>query len=103
MELKEITAEIQNIADQIIHKYNPQKIILFGSAGCGEYEKVYNYFAFVTGFLENCLRLDIDKEDLESAKSSLISLQLKQIEQNFKRIEFWMEDIVDKIDGMQKN
>ena len=40
MELQEITAEIQNITDQIINKYNPQKIILFGSAGRGEYDKV---------------------------------------------------------------
>jgi len=40
MEEKDITAEIQNITDQIIRKYNPQKIILFGSAGRGEYDKV---------------------------------------------------------------
>jgi len=40
MEEKYIFAEIQNIVDQIIRKYNPQKIILFGSAGRGEYDKV---------------------------------------------------------------
>ncbi|GAH16447.1 unnamed protein product [marine sediment metagenome] len=40
MKPKEIIAEIKNITDQIIHKYNPQKIILFGSAGRGEYDKV---------------------------------------------------------------
>jgi predicted nucleotidyltransferase len=40
MEEKYILAEIQNIVDQIIRKYNPQKIILFGSAGRGEYDKV---------------------------------------------------------------
>jgi predicted nucleotidyltransferase len=40
MEHKEITSEIKNITDQIIRKYNPLKIILFGSAGRGEYEKV---------------------------------------------------------------
>lgn len=40
MEQKEITAEIQSITDQIIRKYKPKKIILFGSAGRGEYDKV---------------------------------------------------------------
>ena len=40
MEHKEITSEINNITDQIIRKYNPLKIILFGSAGRGEYDKV---------------------------------------------------------------
>lgn len=40
MKPDEITKEIQNIVDQIIRKYNPLKIILFGSAGRGEYDKV---------------------------------------------------------------
>ena len=40
MEPQEITSEIQNIIDQIIQKYKPLKIILFGSAGRMEYDKV---------------------------------------------------------------
>jgi predicted nucleotidyltransferase len=40
MKLDEITLEIENIVKQIIQKYRPMKIILFGSAGRGEYEKV---------------------------------------------------------------
>ena len=32
MELKELDIEIKNIVDQIIQKYRPMKIILFGSA-----------------------------------------------------------------------
>lgn len=40
MEEKEILLEIQSIVDQIIQKYNPMKIILFGSAARGEYDKV---------------------------------------------------------------
>jgi predicted nucleotidyltransferase len=40
MKSKEITAEIKNIVEQIIQKYRPLKIILFGSAGRGEYDKV---------------------------------------------------------------
>jgi predicted nucleotidyltransferase len=40
MEPQEITSEIQNIIDQIIQKYKPLKIILFGSAGRREYDKV---------------------------------------------------------------
>ena len=40
METQEITLEIQNIIDQIIQKYKPLKIILFGSAGRREYDKV---------------------------------------------------------------
>lgn len=40
MESKEITAEIENIVQQIIQKYRPLKIILFGSAGRGDYNKV---------------------------------------------------------------
>ena len=40
MEPDEITNEIQNIVDQLIRKYNPLKIILFGSAGRGEFSKV---------------------------------------------------------------
>ena len=40
MEPQEITSEIQNIIDQIVQKYKPLKIILFGSAGRGEYDKV---------------------------------------------------------------
>ena len=40
MKPNEITAEIKSIADQIIRKYNPLKIILFGSAARGEYDRV---------------------------------------------------------------
>jgi len=40
MELDEITSEIKTIVGQIIQKYRPMKIILFGSAGRGEYDKV---------------------------------------------------------------
>ena len=40
MEPNEITSEIDNIVEQIIQKYYPLKIILFGSAGRGEYGKV---------------------------------------------------------------
>lgn len=38
MKQKEIILEIKNITDQIIKKYNPLKIILFGSAGRKEYD-----------------------------------------------------------------
>lgn len=37
MTKSEIEAVIQNISGQIIRKYKPQKIILFGSAARGEY------------------------------------------------------------------
>jgi predicted nucleotidyltransferase len=40
MELNEITSEIETIVRQIIQKYRPIKIILFGSAGRGEYDEV---------------------------------------------------------------
>ena len=40
MRQKEIISEIQNIVQQIIEKDNPLKIILFGSAGRGEYGRV---------------------------------------------------------------
>ncbi len=40
MELNEITSEIEIIVRQIIQKYRPIKIILFGSAGRGEYDEV---------------------------------------------------------------
>lgn len=40
MEKIEIIKEIENIANQLIKKYNPLKIILFGSAGRREYEKL---------------------------------------------------------------
>ncbi|MBA7542768.1 hypothetical protein ES705_35092 [subsurface metagenome] len=40
MEPNEITSEINNIVRQIIQKYSPIKIILFGSAGRKEYDKV---------------------------------------------------------------
>jgi predicted nucleotidyltransferase len=40
MEQAEILSEIEYIAGQIIEKYRPLKIILFGSAGRGEYDKV---------------------------------------------------------------
>jgi predicted nucleotidyltransferase len=40
MEHQEIISEIQNIIDQIVQKYKPLKIILFGSAGRREYDKV---------------------------------------------------------------
>ncbi len=40
MEEKYIFSEIQNIVEQIIHKYTPSKIILFGSAARREYDKV---------------------------------------------------------------
>ncbi|MEA3416709.1 MAG: nucleotidyltransferase domain-containing protein [Thermodesulfobacteriota bacterium] len=40
MKLNEITSEIETIVGQIIRKYRPMKIILFGSAGRGEYDEV---------------------------------------------------------------
>ena len=40
MESEEITAEIDHIVEQIVRKYKPLKIILFGSAARGEYGKV---------------------------------------------------------------
>ncbi len=40
MEQNEIIKEIENIANQLIKKYNPLKIILFGSAGHGEYDEL---------------------------------------------------------------
>lgn len=40
MKQDEIKKEIQSIVDQLIRKYDPLKIILFGSAGRGEYDKV---------------------------------------------------------------
>ena len=40
MEPNEITLEIKKIVRQIIRKYRPMKIILFGSAGRREYDKV---------------------------------------------------------------
>lgn len=40
MEANEITLEINAIAGQIVRKYRPMKIILFGSAGRREYAQV---------------------------------------------------------------
>lgn len=40
MDLAEITAEIESIVGQIIHKYRPKKVILLGSAGREEYGEV---------------------------------------------------------------
>lgn len=40
MKEKEIILEIKNITDQIIKKYNPLKIFLFGSAGRKEYDAI---------------------------------------------------------------
>jgi predicted nucleotidyltransferase len=40
MEEKEILSEVENIVGQIIYKYRPLKIILFGSAARREYDKV---------------------------------------------------------------
>ena len=40
MESQELIDEINNIVEQIIQRYKPLKIILFGSAGRREYDKV---------------------------------------------------------------
>ena len=40
MKKDDIIQEIENIVEQLIHKYGPLKIILFGSAARGEYDKV---------------------------------------------------------------
>ena len=40
MEANEITSEINIIAGQIVKKYHPMKIILFGSAGRRDYAQV---------------------------------------------------------------
>lgn len=40
MNAKEINSEIQHILDQIIKKYKPLKVVLFGSAARGEFNKV---------------------------------------------------------------
>ena len=40
MNKDEILSEIKNISSQIIQKYKPIKIILFGSAARGEYDQV---------------------------------------------------------------
>lgn len=40
MDQSKIHREIESIVQQLIHKYRPLKIMLFGSAGRGEYDKV---------------------------------------------------------------
>ena len=40
MEPAEVTSEIENIVEQLVRKYQPLKIILFGSAGRGEYDNL---------------------------------------------------------------
>lgn len=40
MKKQEIDNEIKYIVDQMVNKYAPTKIILFGSAGRGEYDKL---------------------------------------------------------------
>ena len=40
MDQRKIHQEIESIVQQLIHKYRPLKIILFGSAARGEYDKV---------------------------------------------------------------
>jgi uncharacterized protein len=40
MKADEITKEIEKIIDEIVRKYHPIKIILFGSAARGDYEHV---------------------------------------------------------------
>ena len=40
MEEKKVISEIQSIVEQLIEKYKPLKIILFGSAARGEYDKL---------------------------------------------------------------
>lgn len=40
MNIQEIDNEIKYIVDQIVNKYAPSKIILFGSAGRGEYDRL---------------------------------------------------------------
>ena len=40
MDQSKIHREIESIVQQLIHKYRPLKIILFGSAARGEYDKV---------------------------------------------------------------
>ncbi len=40
MEEKKVIREIQSIVKQLIEKYKPLKIILFGSAARGEYDKL---------------------------------------------------------------
>jgi len=40
MKTDTIKTEIESISGQIVEKYRPVKIILFGSAGRGDYEKV---------------------------------------------------------------
>jgi uncharacterized protein len=40
MDKEKIQQEIESIVQQLIYKYGPSKIILFGSAARGEYDKV---------------------------------------------------------------
>jgi predicted nucleotidyltransferase len=40
MEEKKVIREIQSIVEQLIEKYKPLKIILFGSAARGEYDRL---------------------------------------------------------------
>jgi len=40
MDQRKIHREIESIVQQLIHKYRASKIILFGSAARGEYDKV---------------------------------------------------------------
>jgi predicted nucleotidyltransferase len=40
MEPAEVTSEIEHIVEQLVRKYRPLRIILFGSAGRGEYDNI---------------------------------------------------------------
>lgn len=43
----DITSEIENIKNQLVEKYRPEKIILFGSAAWGENDEVNDLDFFI--------------------------------------------------------
>lgn len=47
METNALTKEIENIRDQLVEKYRPEKIILFGSAAWGDGEEINDIDFFV--------------------------------------------------------
>jgi len=61
MDKKDILSEIQNIVEQIIQKYKPSRIILFGPAGRGEYDKVNDLDFLIIFEIRNNIKIQMFK------------------------------------------
>lgn len=99
MDKKQIEEEIRSITRQLIEKYKPEKVILFGSAATGSFGPDSDLDFLV---IKNDLRrhLEIEQELHKMVKyhiaSDFLFLRPNEVDNRLKSGDFFLREVIEK-------